>query len=299
VANPQPDQFTFTKISNEILEILPRCKFNGTQRGILDIVFRYTYGFNRKSHEISISFFCEAMGMTKSQEKQVRRELNELIELNVVTETDKPTTRTSRKLAFNKDWESWKIEIRSGGLIRPPREDKLDHSERTKKTTQTGLIRPPREDKLDHPREDYLDHQERNKENIKENIKESSKESVLTPETFFIQNIGDGKIKPYVRESIKNWIQDGIEESLILKILKDTVSKTNKPSWAYAETIVKDCFNKNILTVADFESEKLQYKDGVKNGNNSTNSSNNKKQDIDGWGGARICTAADDVETDY
>ena len=232
MANPQPDQFT--KIANEILEILPRCKFNGTQRGILDIVFRYTYGFQRKSHELSISFFCEAMGMSKSQEKQVRRELNELIELNVLTETDKPTTRTSRKLAFNKDWESWKIEIRSGGLIRPPREDELDH-----------------------PREDELDHQERNKESIKESIKERASE---TPEIFFMNNIGNGKISDFIKDSIKDWIDEGVEEAFITRALKEAVTY-NALNWNYANKIIKTNFEKGIKTVTEYEQQSLNKKE--------------------------------------
>jgi hypothetical protein len=40
------------------------------------VVWRYTYGFNRKQHELSQNFIAEATGLHK---KQIQRELNNLI----------------------------------------------------------------------------------------------------------------------------------------------------------------------------------------------------------------------------
>lgn len=150
MANPQPDQFT--KLSNELLNMIPKYKFNGTQLRLVIVIWRYTYGFNRKHHEFSLSFLLESLGLTHKQLKQVKREVDRLIELKVFTELRKPTKNSSRVLSFNKDYEQWMIE--TSGQIEPL--DKLDQCQWAKKTSQPL---------------DKLDQQERN---IKENIKEST-----------------------------------------------------------------------------------------------------------------------------
>ena len=66
----------FTRIANEILEAMATTDLNGTQRRILDVIFRQTYGFQRKQHELSLSFISKA---TKIHEKQIQRELSVLI----------------------------------------------------------------------------------------------------------------------------------------------------------------------------------------------------------------------------
>ena len=134
---------------------------------------------------------------------------------------------------------------------------------------------------------------------IVNNNNNNSVEKVETPESFYNENIGP--IKPMVANAIKDWIEDGVEEAFIIRALQDAINY-NVPNWNYANKIIKDSFDRNIKTLAQFEASQNQYKrqrESVKNGFNSTNSSNNKKQDIDGWGGARICTAEDDIETDY
>ena len=148
MANPQPDQFT--RIANELLDMIPKYKFNGTQLRLVMVVWRYTYGFQRKQHDFSLSFLLEALGLNIKQLKQVKREVDKLIESKVLIEVQEPTKYTSRILTFNKDYDEWTIQ--TSGQIRPV--DKLDHSEGAKKTTQPL---------------DKLDHQERK---VKENSKE-------------------------------------------------------------------------------------------------------------------------------
>lgn len=96
----------FTPIAHELLEAAARSKFNGTQFRIILIVWRYTYGFNRKSHELSISFIAEAIEVNK---KQAERELQTLIDKNVLKITAGGEKQT-RSLSVNKDYETWKIE---------------------------------------------------------------------------------------------------------------------------------------------------------------------------------------------
>lgn len=101
MANPQPDRYT--KIANELLEQVPKFKFNGTQLRIILVVWRYTYGFSRKSHEFSLNFLAEA---TDAGRSQVDRELTALIDRNVL-KVISGNPGKPRVLQFNKNYEEW------------------------------------------------------------------------------------------------------------------------------------------------------------------------------------------------
>jgi len=96
----------YVKLANEILENIARFPLNGTQHRIVDVIWRYTYGFNRKDHELSEGFISKA---TNIHRKQVQRELNELISCKMVLIAKEATFNTSRKLRFNKDYEQWVV----------------------------------------------------------------------------------------------------------------------------------------------------------------------------------------------
>jgi phage replication O-like protein O len=105
VANVQIEN-GFTRIANELMENIPYFKFNGTQLRLLLVIFRYTYGFSRKSHELSISYLITATGIHR---EQVKRELSTLIKCNVVTVVREATFTTPRILGLNKDYDTWDI----------------------------------------------------------------------------------------------------------------------------------------------------------------------------------------------
>ena len=71
----------YTRIANEILDVLAKTSLNGTQRRVLDVVFRQTYGYHRKEHNLSLTFIAKATGIHK---KQIQRELSALIERNII-----------------------------------------------------------------------------------------------------------------------------------------------------------------------------------------------------------------------
>lgn len=104
MANPQPDQFT--KISNELLEAITIYKFNGTQLRLLLTVIRYTYGFNRKETELSLTFLSRAIQVSRDQ---VKREVSTLIESKAFTIIKESGYTTSRILKLNKNYDEWTI----------------------------------------------------------------------------------------------------------------------------------------------------------------------------------------------
>jgi len=102
MASPQPDQYT--KISNELMEAIPRFKFNGTQLRLLFVILRYTYGYNRKEWDISLTFLSNSTGVNRTQVKQ---ELKTLIGYKVIKVIKEATFNSTRILAFNKDYDEW------------------------------------------------------------------------------------------------------------------------------------------------------------------------------------------------
>ncbi len=103
MASPQKEH-GYTPIANEILEAVAQLRANATQLRIVLVVWRYTYGFNRKEHKLSEGFISKATGIHK---KQIGRELAALIQNNILTEVEPPTFSSPRVLAFNKDYDSW------------------------------------------------------------------------------------------------------------------------------------------------------------------------------------------------
>ncbi len=106
MANPQLED-GYTRIANEILEAVAKAKFNGTQYKILLAVWRYTYGFNRKEYEFSLSFLSEVTGCNKHQ---IKRELKRLIDSKVLLVTQEADFNSPRTLCFNKHYNEWDIE---------------------------------------------------------------------------------------------------------------------------------------------------------------------------------------------
>ncbi|TCO79108.1 replication protein [Marinisporobacter balticus] len=166
MANPQTKN-GYTKIAHEILEQIAQVKLNGTQFRIIMVVWRYTYGFNRKDHGLSETFISKA---TEIHKKQVQRELKSLIEMNLIHVVEEATFSSPRTIEFNKDYESW-----GGTKTLPPNE----------KDTHTGseLVTSPGSELA--PQERYI------KYNIKDNndddISAQGKEKYAEVNADFIQ----------------------------------------------------------------------------------------------------------------
>jgi phage replication O-like protein O len=92
----------YTRIANDILENLATIKLSPTQYRILFLVWRYTYGFKRKEHDLSLTFLSNATGCDK---RQIQRELKTLEEKKIIFQDIK--TGSYRKISFNKNHEEW------------------------------------------------------------------------------------------------------------------------------------------------------------------------------------------------
>jgi phage replication O-like protein O len=102
MASPQTEK-GYTKVANEILEHISKTDLNGTQLRIVLVIWRYTYGFRRKEHELSLAFLSEALDTRKSH---VDRELTALIDRKIVSVVG-VGQRRGRVLSFNKNYDEW------------------------------------------------------------------------------------------------------------------------------------------------------------------------------------------------
>lgn len=149
MANVQKEN-GYTIIANEILEALAKTPFNGTQRRILDVVFRFTYGFKRKEHDLSENFLSNATNIHK---RQIQREVKKMVELNVLIVTKEASFSNPRKIQFNKNYEQWEA-VKTSPL------GKLDTGGESVTHTGGELVTSPGGELVTQERN--------NKENIKE-----------------------------------------------------------------------------------------------------------------------------------
>lgn len=93
----------FTQVPNSVLERAAALKLNGTQFRILLVVWRYTFGFHRDGHSLSLSFISESISTHKNI---VQREVQAMIERKVLTSIP-GSGRRSRVIFFNSNYDEW------------------------------------------------------------------------------------------------------------------------------------------------------------------------------------------------
>lgn len=91
----------FTKIANEILEVVARTKLSPTQHSIILVVWRSTYGFNKKEHNLSLSYINDATGRDK---RNIQRELKRLEDRKIIKQV---IVGNQRMISFNKNHNEW------------------------------------------------------------------------------------------------------------------------------------------------------------------------------------------------
>ncbi|SDI87663.1 replication protein [Alteribacillus bidgolensis] len=134
-ANPQKEN-GFTGIANEIFDVIAQCKFNGTQFRLLTIIWRYTYGFQRKSHPFSQSFLHEKTGLSKDS---IKRGIKGLIDKKVLIVVKVATFSNPRELMFNKYYNDWLIEKDEPKTAESPQSDEVEGGGQTAPTPGGNL----------------------------------------------------------------------------------------------------------------------------------------------------------------
>lgn len=151
MANPQLEN-GYMKIANEIMDEIYTCKFNGTEFRIIMVIWRYTYGFNRKEHELSTNFIANAVGMDNSR---VRKVLKDLINSKVILVKKQATFNKSRVLSFNKNYRDWGVKKDRRGEKQPhypkttqPQGSKTTQPQGSKSTPKKYIIKNKYKDNI-------------------------------------------------------------------------------------------------------------------------------------------------------
>ena len=144
----------YTPIANELLEAIYSTSFNSTQLKILLFIMRYTYGFSRKEHKMSLNFISKGTGISR---RYISSELKRLVELNVVEIVRCHTDTEARILKLNKHYKTWK-----NGAVQQVKDSSTGEAEQD--TTGEELITTTGEELF------YQD-----KQNLKQNINNNRK----------------------------------------------------------------------------------------------------------------------------
>ena len=112
MANPQLNN-GHTRIANEIFEQMMKTNLNGTQFRLVMAIWRYTYGFQRKTNEMSISFLSKVIEANRTQ---LNRELAVLIDRNIIKVIE-VGTKGARVMGFNKNYKEWDEQLPTKEII--------------------------------------------------------------------------------------------------------------------------------------------------------------------------------------
>jgi phage replication O-like protein O len=224
----------YTRIANEILEQMARIKLSPTQYRILFLVWRCTYGFQKKEHEMSLSFIGEATGIDK---RNIQRELKSLEEKNIIHQEIK--NGSYRKLSFNKKYDEWVVETTIGEI--------------TIGETNNGTI-----GEINNTTIGETNNQKRN--NLKKNIKKKdTEEETLLKRILDILDkseiLGEKGITEFLRDDISDIIDSfGFEdpEKMIVEAIKDS-ARGNGRTWKYVYKKLVAWKKQGIKSISDLE----------------------------------------------
>ena len=257
----------YTAIAHTILEKMARIKLSPTQYRLIFVIWRYTYGFKRKSHNLTLSFLSKATGCN---ERQIQRELKRLEDRKIIFQW---VNSKQRKISFNKKYGQWVGEIDIGEIDNPKKFDigEIDNGETDIGETDIGETDIGEIDNADIGE---IDNQENYifKTNIKTNIAAAIKNPVEKIGDLFFELTGrfaNGNDFVAITKVLEKY-QD-IET--IIKIMTEVVEKKNKKessnnikSFSYFVGAIEDGFKK---------------KDAIKAGESIGESKQDNKKDYD------------------
>lgn len=160
----------YTRTANELMERLMKIKLNGTQHNIVYCIIRNTYGFQRKSHPMSLSFISTAI---ETHKDLIKRELDKLIESKIVRVFKEATFNDPREIGMNKNVSDWKVD------------SKPISRQSTKQSTVDQSVYPQSPNQSS-PSVDGLVYQERKvfKESLKESTDTTNPPEIILQDEF-------------------------------------------------------------------------------------------------------------------
>lgn len=102
MASPQKED-GYTALANEFMDALAKIRIPGEQMQCLLVILRKTWGWNKKSDDISLSQFIESTGINK---QNVCRAINGLLSKKIIAVIKKDNAHSN--YAIQKDFDKWK-----------------------------------------------------------------------------------------------------------------------------------------------------------------------------------------------
>ncbi len=151
VANPQLEN-GYLRIANEIMEALARVRIPGEARQILDVIFRKTYGFQKKADAISLSQFSYLTGLSR---RSAQRAISQLLTMNIIRKRADARPIT---YSFNKNYEQWKPSAKRRTVRK--KADRVSAKKRTKLSAKTRTTKE-KKDTITKERDAVTSHEHR------------------------------------------------------------------------------------------------------------------------------------------
>ena len=251
MSSPQTEN-GFTRIANEILESVQRYKFTLNEMKIVMCVWRYTYGFQRKSHQLSLTFLMNHTGLGRTR---INDSLKKLVESNVIVKIEQGGANATNSYMFNKNYNSWKIEkytifnsVQDDTSVQNDTSVRVDTDTSVQGDTSTSVQNDTSTSVQDDTQERKV------KDNYKEIIKDNNKGLPLVDKSFgeiisfYEQNVG--LISPHVSQEFGHLVDENNSE-LVLCALKKSVEVRPSNLLRYTQKILSNWKNQNIKTVED------------------------------------------------
>jgi phage replication O-like protein O len=234
----------FTKLDNDLLEVMSKSKFNGTQFRILITVWRNTFGWQQEEKEMSLTFIAKATGTHK---KQIEREINKLIEMKVITIAREATFSKPRVIKFNENIGEWIVDSdsksRQGTKKRTPNEK--DGS------TVSGLATSTVSELATSPVSGLAPQERKNKEILKESSKERESSSASTNVSlcfqFYESNVG--MLSPIHREEMLHYFDDFNGDGEVLIEAMKIACDRDKKNFGFVKWLLNHWLNANAKTI--------------------------------------------------
>lgn len=207
MADVQIDNGEFTRIANSLLEQTSRLHLNGTQYSIVLTVWRFTYGFQRSEHKLSITFISKATGISA---RAVKKELKILIDRNIIIVLKESTNADSRVLKFNKDYESWEQ-----GNKTSPGEQSIP-SQGNNQSPQQGNKKTPKKKIKENSKENipYLEIIEYLNVKAKTSFRPSSKKTRELIHARWVDKFSLDDFKMVIDKKVASWMKTNMEKYL-------------------------------------------------------------------------------------
>lgn len=224
----------YTRIANEILEEIAKIKLSPTQYRLLFIIWRFTYGFSRNEHTISLSFFSQASGCNS---RQIQRELKRLEERKVIFQNIK--SGSYRKITFNKNHDEWIGKMTNGEI------DNVANGESVNGTNGE------------------IDNQE-----IKKEITKEKDNHIVTEVPYLKYEELFGTPSSILSQNFVYWTEQSQfqePEAIICETIKRAkLQNPNKPA-AYINSILKKLHNLELYTLSAVQEYNAKFDSKIKN----------------------------------